>query len=202
MRKLFSTLSPVLLAAGAIAAGMIHSPVFAQPPAQTSVQAPNQTEQESWYNCLTREVWAPEKQIWCGKLTKLQNSEYSLPNYSAIPLTAGTYENVEQRFKVSLVNQSGLVGLGDLNGDRTEDAAVLMAVNSGGSGQFVYLVPVLNVEGEPQPLSGVFLGDRINLTSLAIRDQQINLNLVTQAPSDPQSNPTLKVSRIYTLQSD
>ena len=205
MRKLFSTLSPVLLAAGVLSAGTPPLPAIAQTsPTQTSSQAAPESQevQEPWYNCLTREVWAPEKQAWCGKLAKLQTLEYSLPNYGTIPLAAGTYENVEQRFKVSLVNQSGLIGFGDLNGDGTEDAAVLLAVNSGGSGQFVYLVPVFSIEGEPQPLESVFLGDRINLTSLAIRDQQITLNLVTQAPNDPQSNPTLKVSRIYSLQFD
>ena len=197
MRKLFSTISPVLLTAGVLSAGISPLSAFAQPSAQSSAQ----TAQESWYNCLTREVWAPEKQAWCGKLAKLQTLEYSLPNYGTIPLAAGAYENVDQRFKVSLVNQLGLIGLGDLNGDGTEDAVVLMAVNSGGSGQFVYLVPVLNVDGGPQPLEGVFLGDHLNLTSLAIRNQQITLDLVTQAANDPQSNPTLKVSRIYSLKS-
>lgn len=169
-------------------------------PLQLSASA--QTSDAPWYNCVSREFWRPEKQAWCNKLRTLHNIDYQLPNYGTIPPDAGSYENVEQRFEVTLIDQEGLLAFGDIDGDGTEDAAVLLAVGSGESGQFIYLVPVLDVVGEARPLEAVFLGDRIQINQLAINSNQIILALTTQGPNDPQSNPTLEVSRTYELQSD
>ncbi len=41
-------------------------------------QAIAQTQPE-WYNCLTREVFTPEKQVWCNRWNTLQNGTYRVP---------------------------------------------------------------------------------------------------------------------------
>lgn len=153
-----------------------------------------------WYNCLTREVWSPEKQAWCDKLSVLQNLTYTLPNYGAVPLQNGRYENLDLRFVVVLANQPGWLDFGDLDGDGSEDAVVLIAVNSGGSGQFTYLVPVLDVMGEAQPLQAVFLGDRIQPNALEMGDRTVTLDLVTHGPEDPLCCPTQDAIWAFTLE--
>lgn len=172
--------------------------------AQSTFQTPSQsTAQPEWYNCLTREVWSPEKQAWCDKVQQLQNATFAIPNYGTVTLTNGQYENTEQRFRVSLINKQGLIAFGDVNGDGTEDAAVMLDVNSGGSGMFVYLTVVPRIGQAPQPLEpleAVLLGDRVTLNSLSIADQAITLNMVTQGPNDPMCCPTQEVTRIYTVQ--
>ncbi len=166
-----------------------------------NAQITTSDDEPTWYNCLTREVWSPEKQAWCNALRIVQGLEYTVPYYGAVTLTDGFYENREQRWQVSLINRAGLIDFGDLDGDGTEDDAIaLLLVNSGGSGQFVYLVPILDVETEPQPLGAVFLGDRVQVNSVAIADGQVTVNMVMQGPDDPLCCPTLEVTQVYEVQ--
>lgn len=166
------------------------------PTAQTA--APD--DEPTWYNCLTREVWSPEKQAWCDLLRTVQELEYTVPYYGAVSLTDGFYENTEQRWQVSLINRAGLIDFGDLDGDEDEDAIALLLVNSGGSGQFVYLAPVLDVATDPQPLGTIFLGDRVRVNAVRIDDGQVTLNMVTQDVDDPLCCPTLAVTQVYQVQ--
>ena len=163
----------------------------------------------TWYNCLTREVWSEAKQNWCNKLNKLQNGNYFLPNYGEISLNNGTYENTEQRYRVTLANREGWIDFGDLNGDGTEDAVFLLAVNSGGSGQFTYLTTVLNINGAMQPLRAEFLGDlgkaealrdRIEIKSVKIDSDRVIVDFITQDTNDPLCCPTKEVTRVYNIQ--
>ncbi|MGP1384967.1 MAG: YbaY family lipoprotein [Thainema sp.] len=165
----------------------------------TQIAAPD--DEPTWYNCLTREVWSPEKQAWCDLLRTMQGLEYTVPYYGAVVLNNGFYENTEQRWQVSLINQAGLIDFGDLDGDGTaDDAIALLLVNSGGSGQFVYLAPVLDVATDPQPLGTVFLGDRVRVNAVGIDDGQVTLNMVTQDADDPLCCPTLEVTQVYQVQ--
>lgn len=167
------------------------------------------TANPTWYNCLTREVWSEAKQDWCNNLSKLQNGDYFLPNYGEITLNNGTYENTEQRYRVTLINREGWIDFGDLNGDGTEDAVFLLAVNSGGSGQFTYLTTVLNINGIMQPLRAEFLGDlgfaealrdRVEVKSVKINSDRVIVDLITQDTDDPLCCPTKEVTRVYNIQ--
>lgn len=198
------------LSAGLGWSGLSHLAIAQMAPSepfdQNSDKAPTAQiaapdDEPTWYNCLTREVWSPEKQTWCDALRTLQGLEYSVPYYGAVSLTDGFYENTEQRWQVSLINRAGLIDFGDLDGDGAEDDAIsLLLVNSGGSGQFVYLAPVLDVETDPQPLSTVFLGDRVRVNAVGIDDGQVTLNMVTQDADDPLCCPTLEVTQVYQVQ--
>lgn len=84
-----------------------------------------------------------------------------------------------------------LIAVGDLNGDGAEDAAAFLVDNSAGSGNFVYLVAVLNVRTEPAPLEALLLGDRTPVRSLTITGEQITAELMTHGPDDPMCCPTL-----------
>jgi len=159
-----------------------------------------QVEEPLWYNCLTREVWSPEKQEWCAKLSTVQNLAYDLPGYGMISLENGAFENTEQRFRVVLPSQPGWVVFDDLDGDGRDDAVVLLGVNSGGSGQFTYLTPVLNVAESPEPLSPVFLGDRVQIQTISVTNQEVAVNLITHDDDDPLCCPTLETTWRYSLQ--
>ena len=68
--------------------------------------------------------------------------------------------------------QTGLVGdlvaFGDLDGDQVADAAVVVFIDSGGSGTFIYLLAMHDREGTPVQAGREFLGDRVRVKSLTI----------------------------------
>lgn len=83
-----------------------------------------------------------------------------------------------------------------------EDAAVILASNTGGSGVFIDLAAVLDEEGEPRHVASAFLGDRPQINSVTIAEGVITVDLVTQGPEDPFCCPTLPLTVSFTLQED
>lgn len=85
-----------------------------------------------WYNCLTREVFTPEKQAWCDRWQTLQAATYIVPispepdpAYATVTLSYGRYEAASGQLLVKLVNQEGWITFGDLTGNGQEDAAAV-----------------------------------------------------------------------------
>lgn len=181
---------------------------IAQTPASSPKPNPSSTA-STWYNCLTREVWSPAKQAWCQKVAHLQTvpfqvpvapvSDSPIPSYKTVTLPNGSYKNEAERYSVQWINRPGLIQFGDVNGDRREDAVVLLVINTGGSGQFVYLTTVLDLNGKPNALPPVLLGDRVQPKSVAMQNGQIAIDLVTQGPNDPLCCPTQATKQVYQL---
>lgn len=94
------------------------------------------------------------------------------------------------------------IALGDLNGDEGEEAAVVLASNSGGSGTFVYLSAVESAGGGLVNAATTLLGDRVQVSALTIEDGQILVTLLSHGAADPACCPTLETTRIYELQGD
>lgn len=136
----------------------------------------------------------------------LGNATYQGVYEEPVPLTEGTYtgepfvEGGASRPTVVFADQ--YVAYGDLNGDGVEDAAVLLAENSGGSGVFVYLAAVTNQDGTPVNVATQFLGDRVDIKSVIIEDGEIVVNMITQGPDDPFCCPTIEVTQRYRLDGD
>ena len=120
-----------------------------------------------------------------------------------VTLTDGVYEGepfVEGGAARPTVTFVPMTAFGDLNGDGVDDAAVLLAENSGGSGVFTYLAAVVNNNGQPVDAGTVMLGDRIQIKSMVIENEQIVMEMITQGPEDAMCCATLKVRNTYALQ--
>ena len=87
----------------------------------------------------------------------------------------------------------------DLDGDGAGDAAVILVVQSGGSGTFYYLCAVVNEEGAPVNVATLLLGDRVQIKDLFIRSGQIEIDMRVQGPGDPMAKPSLTAHRRYRL---
>jgi len=140
-----------------------------------------------------------------GELTtdQLANATYSGIYDEPVTLTDGVYEGepfVEGGAARPTVTLVPMTAFGDLNGDGVDDAAVLLSENSGGSGVFTYLAAVVNDNGQPVNAGTVMLGDRVQIKSMVIENEQIEIEMITQGPNDPMCCATLKVRQTYALQ--
>jgi hypothetical protein len=160
------------------------------------------TPEATWYNCLTREAWTPEKRAWCQKVNALKNQSYQLPEVGRFQLRNGVYEDRVRRYRVVLVDKPGAIAFGDLNRDGKEDAVFLLAANTGGSGVFVHLTTATHERNRFKQAASTLLGDRVNVESIRINGNHIKLDMVVQGPNEPMCCPTQKVSRLYELERD
>jgi hypothetical protein len=159
---------------------------------------PSIPESITWYNCKTREVWTTEKSAWCKQLFKLQNSQYQISDIGKIQLTNGKYENAAEQKVVFFQNTPGTINYGILpNG--TKIATVLLSANTGGSGIFIHLAVMEEVDGKYQTLATQFLGDRVSVKSVKLSGEQIKVRLIKQGEEEPQCCPTLEVVQTYNL---
>jgi uncharacterized membrane protein len=120
-----------------------------------------------------------------------------------VTLVEGRYEGepfepgASSRPVVRLV--PGMVSTGDLTGDGKDEAVVVLAHNSGGSGVFMYLAVMQQTRGGPDNIATVHLGDRVKVIDIEISDGKIRLQLVQHGPKDPMCCPTLQVNREWSL---
>ncbi len=146
-------------------------------------------------------VVAPEKGPGLAEDT-LKNAEYLGIYEETVQLTDGRYEGkpfVEGGASRPTVTFIDPYAFGDLDGDGVEDAAALLAENSGGSGTFIYLAAVLNRNGTPQNMATTPLGDRVQVNSLSIEEKEIVVDMITHGPDDPMCCPTQQIVQTYEL---
>ncbi len=167
-------------------------------------------EEPVWHNCLTREVWRPEKQAWCRRVEVLKNLTYDLPQFGTAALTNGEYEkNTVAGLRVHLLNRPYTIAFGKL-ADGTEAAAVILVANSGGTGNFVHLAVVREQETRFTPIATTLLGDspaktrreRVNIESVQILNGQIQVDLISHGPNDAACCPTQPLRQVYALAGD
>lgn len=92
-----------------------------------------------------------------------------------------------------------LHAVGDLDGDGSPDAAVVLPWSGGGSGTFHELFVVLNEPAGLRVLDGVPLGDRIDLKSIVVQDGRVRLNFIGAKPDDAACCPSQLFDKAYAI---
>jgi hypothetical protein len=98
-----------------------------------------------------------------------------------------------------VVKATTFYAVGDLDGDGSADAVIVLESDPGGSGVFFDLVPVLNRQGEPQVLTPLPLGDRVEVNGVTLKDGLVDVQILKHSPDDPQCCPSLDVTMRYRL---
>lgn len=88
---------------------------------------------------------------------------------------------------------------GDLDGDGSEEAAVILWTSSGGSGTFDHLAVVGRRNGSLANLGTAPIGDRVQVRAGRVRAGRIELDVVQAGPGDARCCPTQKATRTWTL---
>jgi hypothetical protein len=137
-------------------------------------------------------------------LDQLQNAEYQLgiPNgHERVQLSGGKYQRGTDSTTADFASivLTDFVAFGDLNGDGTNEAAVIFFENYGGSGNFGMLAIYSNIDGQPVFLTSLLIDDRPMINNIAIEDGTVFLDATTHAFDDPACCPTLETTRRYAL---
>jgi len=133
----------------------------------------------------------------------LRNMTYQGIYQEPVQLTEGKYEGepfVEggaSRPTVTLLDD--FIAFGDLNGDGLDEAAVILAENSGGSGTFIYLALIMGQKGALANVATQLLGDRVQPKALSIEAGEIVATTVTHGPDDPLCCPSQEATLRYQL---
>ena len=139
-------------------------------------------------------------------LEMLKSTEYASewPADGVAKLTDGTYREkiMEGSASEIVIVMHPICAIGDLNGDGTEDAIVVLVSSGGGSGSFYTLEAVLNQDGKPKHLGTAFLGDRADLKSITVDSGKITVEMTTHGPNDPMCCPSLEVTQVYEMQGE
>jgi hypothetical protein len=151
--------------------------------------------QTTWYNCLTREVFTPEKQVWCDRWQTVQNADYIVPTsftenpeYTTVTLENGQYQQPNGGILVSLANEQNWMTFGDINDDGKEDAAVIFGVVPDGTALATYLTVLLDIDNTAQALTPIVLGERIRLNGpIAIDNARVTVPLLTSTAVNNRS---------------
>ncbi len=101
---------------------------------------------------------------------------------------------------VTSIQLTDFVTVGELNGEPA--TAAILVSNGGGSGVFYDLAVATQQNGQWTNVATTFLGDRVTINSLAIANNQVVVDMLTQGPNDPMCCATLQVVNSYELQGD
>lgn len=127
-------------------------------------------------------------------LNALKNATYTIPDQGSFSLSNGSYQ--KDSVTLNLINP---IALGDINSDGVQDAAAILALQTGGSGTFMYLAIISSQAGTITNLDTIPLGDRVRVQSLNIKNGQVRLNILKHKSTDPQCCPTNLVTEVYQL---
>jgi heat shock protein HslJ len=86
--------------------------------------------------------------------------------------------------------------------DEQNAAAVILTTNAGGSGTFFDLALFLQESGSWVNVASAYLGDRVKINSVSIRNRGVLVDMVGHREDDPMCCPTQQEERKYTLQAD
>jgi heat shock protein HslJ len=145
----------------------------------------------------------PEKHIHPPTLQDASKTLYREIFNDPVQLTEGRYEG--EPFAKGGASRPTLQLIGDifvtgsLDGDDGDEAVVLLAENSGGSGSFLYLAVLARRGSGVENIGTCPVGDRVGVRALKIAGSRIILESVQHGPGDAMCCPTQKTRRTWIL---
>ena len=79
--------------------------------------------------------------------------------------------------------------IGDLDGDGTDDAVVLLNYAPGGTGQLLYLAVMARKKGKIENIATTLIGDRVQIRDVRIEQKRIFVDVVQAEPKDAMCCP-------------
>lgn len=88
---------------------------------------------------------------------------------------------------------------GELDGEEGEDAAAILGMSSGGTWHAQSLVIFKNNGGQMEYVGDAFLGDRVVVKSVEVKDRIVTVQILTHGPNDYLNDPQLPRTLRFTL---
>ncbi|MBN1370917.1 MAG: hypothetical protein JW987_03075 [Anaerolineaceae bacterium] len=137
-------------------------------------------------------------------LETLRNGVYNSVDWGEFQLTDGIYYRTpptsQESSEAYTTRMLDALFYGDLNGDGAEDAVVFLATQNGGTGHFVEMAAVLNVDGAARNVSSRSLGDRVVVEGGSIDGGLLTLLMRVHGPEDGLCCPSQSATWSFRLQ--
>lgn len=147
----------------------------------------------------------PEERNSPFSVDMLRNGAYHSIDWGEFQLSDGIYYRTPPTSQESpgtyTTRLLDTILYGDINLDNYEDAVVFLSTQNGGTGHFVEMAAVLQLNGSANNISTLYLGDRVVVESGVIQDGLITLNLRVQGPNDGACCPSQNVTWSFHLES-
>jgi uncharacterized surface protein with fasciclin (FAS1) repeats/uncharacterized lipoprotein YbaY len=133
----------------------------------------------------------------------VNNAEYPLEDAPGgrAHFTKGRYENRDAAMVATIARTPR--GVGDLNGDGSTDAVVLIRETSGGGSERAILAAVLNDNYAVNPISALTLGDRLRINRIVVTDGVITVDYLDRRPDQAMlERPTVRMSKRFMLKAN
>jgi len=85
-------------------------------------------------------------------------------------------------------------------GTAGQASAVILVTQPGGSGSFYDLAVVAKINGEPNNLATIFIGDRVLINNIFIENGEVVLDMIIHGSEDPMCCPTQHAIQRFALQ--
>ncbi len=137
-------------------------------------------------------------------LNELRNATYTGLRLSTMPvtLTSGLWQSPGEGVEAGQVTvhlMRDFLVTGDLDGDGTEEAVVLVAERGGDAGNFIHLAVVRRIDDGLRNVATLLLGDRVELRSGRISDGRLLLDVVQAGSDDAACCPGELATRPFRL---
>src|SRR5215510_13960249 len=148
-----------------------------------------------------------ESALQAPTLKELKNASYSGVEglKSPIKLVDGRWKGSPYKKGSASRPVVNLVGdlrvLGDLTGDGTEDAVVLLNYAPGGTGQLLYLAVMTRRKNKIENIATTLIGDRFQIRDVRIEQKRIFVDVIQAGPKDAMCCPGEVTTREWTLES-
>jgi hypothetical protein len=133
----------------------------------------------------------------------LRNGTYKLPQLEeTVTLVNGKFDRDTPDSDIVHAALLNPLAFGDLNNDGAEDAAVLLSESSGGTGDWISVVVVLNQGGAPVQSADRLIDDRAQISGMTIQNGRIVVDAIIHGLQDAMCCPSFPVKETLRVQNN